>query len=113
MTNWFDRIGVVEIKVEACELRTGDELMIIGKTTGILEMTVDDMRVDFAQVDVSGKIALVSRGEITFVEKAANAENAGAVACVVFNNQAGNVNMANSTSTERLPSRMAECVMSR
>ena len=55
VTNWFDRIGVVEIKVEACELRTGDELMIIGKTTGILEMTVDDMRVDFAQVDVCPK----------------------------------------------------------
>lgn len=48
---------------------------------------------DYAQVDVSGKIALVSRGEINFVEKAANAESAGAVACVVFNNQPGNVNM--------------------
>ena len=55
VTNWFDRIGVAEIKVEACELRTGDELMFIGKTTGILEMTVDDMRVDFNQVDVCPK----------------------------------------------------------
>ena len=48
---------------------------------------------DFAQVDVTGKIALVSRGDITFLEKAENAEAAGAVACIVFNNQPGNVNM--------------------
>lgn len=48
---------------------------------------------DFAQVDVSGKVALVSRGEINFVEKAANAEAAGAIACIVYNNQAASVNM--------------------
>ena len=48
---------------------------------------------DFAQVDVTGKIALVSRGDITFIEKAENAEAAGAVACVVFNNQGGSINM--------------------
>ena len=48
---------------------------------------------DFAQVDVAGKVALVSRGEINFVDKAANAEAAGAVACVVYNNQAASVNM--------------------
>ncbi len=48
---------------------------------------------DYAQVDVNGKIALVSRGDITFIEKAQNAEAAGAVACVVYNNQAASVNM--------------------
>ena len=52
VTNWFDRIGVAEIKVEACELHTGDEIMFIGKTTGMLEMTVDDMRVDLKPADV-------------------------------------------------------------
>lgn len=49
---------------------------------------------DFAQVNVQGKIALVQRGSINFTEKAANAENAGAVACVVYNNVANEqVNM--------------------
>lgn len=48
---------------------------------------------DFAQVDVEGKIALVSRGETNFVEKAYNAQNAGAVACIVYNNQPGSINM--------------------
>ena len=48
---------------------------------------------DFAQVNVQGKIALVQRGEINFTDKAANAEAAGAVACVVYNNKDDAVNM--------------------
>lgn len=41
---------------------------------------------DFAAVDVAGKVALVDRGDLTFTEKAANAAAAGAVACLVVNN---------------------------
>ena len=41
---------------------------------------------DFAKVDVSGKIALVERGELAFTEKEENAYNAGAVAMIVYNN---------------------------
>ena len=44
--------------------------------------TVDD----FAQVDVAGKIAVVQRGEIDFTSKQENAYNAGAIACIVYNN---------------------------
>ena len=50
VTNWFDRIGVAEIAVEAHPLHTGDVLMAIGPTTGVLEFRVDDMRVEFQQV---------------------------------------------------------------
>jgi minor extracellular serine protease Vpr len=39
---------------------------------------------------VSGRIALIERGEITFREKAAAAEKAGAAAAVIFNNREGN-----------------------
>jgi len=46
VTNWFDRIGVAEILVEATDLHAGDEILFIGHTTGILEMKVEDMRVD-------------------------------------------------------------------
>ena len=38
---------------------------------------------------VSGQIALIERGDITFKEKARNAQNAGAVAAVIYNNEAG------------------------
>ncbi len=46
VTNWFDRIGVAEILVEATDLHAGDDILFIGHTTGILEMQVADMRVD-------------------------------------------------------------------
>ena len=46
VTNWFDRIGVAEILVEATDLHAGDDILFIGHTTGILEMQVADMRMD-------------------------------------------------------------------
>ncbi|MED4081397.1 S8 family serine peptidase [Halalkalibacterium halodurans] len=44
---------------------------------------------DFEGVDVEGKIALIVRGEIPFVEKAENAKAAGAVGAIIYNNVAG------------------------
>jgi putative protease len=46
VTNWFDRIGVAEILVEATPLNEGDDILFIGHTTGILEMKINDLRVD-------------------------------------------------------------------
>ena len=46
VTNWFDRIGVAEISVESAPLKVGDQVMVIGSTTGVVEFTVDDMRVN-------------------------------------------------------------------
>ena len=40
---------------------------------------------DFENVDVTGKIVLLKRGTVTFVEKVQNATNAGAAAVVMFN----------------------------
>ena len=55
VTNWFNRINVAEIRVETGAIRTGDELCFIGKTTGCVEMTVDDMRVDLQPVSEAPK----------------------------------------------------------
>ena len=41
---------------------------------------------DYEGLDVTGKVALVSRGTISFMEKQANAQEMGAVACLVYNN---------------------------
>ena len=51
VTNWFDRISVAEVLVEAAPLHRGDEIMFIGPTTGVLEMTIEDMRVDFKDAE--------------------------------------------------------------
>ncbi|MGE5542920.1 MAG: M20/M25/M40 family metallo-hydrolase [Bacillota bacterium] len=41
---------------------------------------------DFAGLDVSGKIALIRRGTISFLEKAQNAMDNGAIGVIIFNN---------------------------
>ena len=46
---------------------------------------------DFAAVDVTGKIALVVRGELAFTDKEANAAAAGAVGLIVFDNVEGDL----------------------
>ena len=55
VTNWFDRIGVVEITVESSPLKKGDRVMVIGATTGVVEFDVNDLRVDLKPADVADK----------------------------------------------------------
>lgn len=45
-TNYFDRIGVAEFVIETGELQVGDEVVVIGSTTGVVESTVMEIRVD-------------------------------------------------------------------
>ena len=52
VTNWFSRIQVAEIQVDATPLHKGDRLLFIGPTTGMLEMTAEDLRVDLEPADV-------------------------------------------------------------
>ena len=59
---------------------------------------------DYEGLDVTGKVALVSRGSISFPEKQINAQNAGAIACVVYNNAAtGVINMQIHDGSEYIP----------
>ena len=44
---------------------------------------------DYADIDVTDKIALVTRGGLTFEEKIENAANAGAIGCIICDNVAG------------------------
>ena len=55
---------------------------------------------DYEGVDVAGKVAVVSRGDITFVEKGQNAQAAGAIACIIYNNVEGSINMVSDPSIE-------------
>ena len=55
ISNWFDRIGVAEITVEATDLHLGDDIMVIGATSGVTELTVDDMRVELRPAELAPK----------------------------------------------------------
>ena len=50
-------------------------------------------KVNYSNVDVKGKIALVKRGETSFEEKAQVALSQGAIGCIIYNNIAGEVYM--------------------
>ncbi|MBO6061470.1 MAG: S8 family serine peptidase, partial [Clostridia bacterium] len=53
---------------------------------------------DYEGINVEGKVAVVSRGSTTFVEKAQNAQANGAIVCIIYNNTDGSINMATDPS---------------
>ncbi len=60
ITNWFDRISVAEVLVESEALRKGDDILIIGETTGVIEQTVNEIRVDLKPTGMAAKGTLCS-----------------------------------------------------
>ena len=55
VTNYFTKLGVAEIKMETGELSVDDDIYITGPTTGVLEMTPDEIRVDLKPVNTTRK----------------------------------------------------------
>lgn len=52
---YFPNIGVSEFFMEAGELRVGDEVLITGPTTGVVMLTVDEIRVNLKSVEKAVK----------------------------------------------------------
>ncbi|MCQ2143083.1 MAG: U32 family peptidase [Bacteroidales bacterium] len=50
ITNWFAKIGIAEITVESEPLRVGDKILVIGPSTGCVEVDVKEIRVDLKPV---------------------------------------------------------------
>jgi len=48
--NYFSNLGVAEFLVETGELSVGDEIIITGPTTGVVEMTIEEIRVNLSPV---------------------------------------------------------------
>ena len=58
---------------------------------------------EFEGLDLTGKIALVQRGTISFLEKCENAAASGAIACIVYNNTTGEFGMDLTDCTSGIP----------
>ncbi len=54
-TNFFNKISVAEFVLESGELKVGDEILVIGNTTGAYESVVEEIRVDLKPVENVGK----------------------------------------------------------
>ncbi|MCF8367713.1 MAG: U32 family peptidase [Bacteroidales bacterium] len=50
VTNYFSKLGVAEIKMETHDLSIGEEIKIMGPTTGVYEDIVAEIRVDLKKV---------------------------------------------------------------
>lgn len=55
VTNYFTRLKVAEIKMETQQLEVGNEIRIIGPTTGVYEDVVPEIRVDLKPVKKTEK----------------------------------------------------------
>lgn len=52
---YFSKLGVAEFQMEAGELHVGDNILIIGPTTGAVPLTIEEIRVDLKPVEKTVK----------------------------------------------------------
>lgn len=66
INNYFQKIGVAEIKMETQSLETGDQILIIGPSTGVYEATLGEIRVELQPVPktVKGEHCSISVSDI-------------------------------------------------
>jgi U32 family peptidase len=55
VTNYFANLGVAEIKLETGSLRPGDEILITGTTSGVVQTIVSEVRVELDPVEEAPK----------------------------------------------------------
>lgn len=65
VTNYFSKLAVAEIKIETNDLKTGDEFIILGETTGVYEDICTEIRVDLISTEqaIKGDICSISTKE--------------------------------------------------
>lgn len=66
ISNYFSKLGVAEITMEAGELMQNDELLIIGSTTGLVKEKAEEIRVNLIKVEksIKGERCSVSVNEL-------------------------------------------------
>jgi putative protease len=60
VSNYFSKLGVAELKIESGGLSAGQKVMIIGPTTGVYELTIEELRLDHKNVESAQKGDTVS-----------------------------------------------------
>ena len=55
VTNYFGKLQVGEFKLESYDLKVGEEVMILGPNTGVVQMIVPELRLELEPVEQVGK----------------------------------------------------------
>jgi len=74
VTNYFSNLGVVEVKMESHDLSINENILVIGPTTGVVELKPDEIRVNLETVPDTRKgemcsfkvPQLVRRGDMVY-----------------------------------------------
>jgi putative protease len=53
--NYFSKLGVAEFLVESNEVKVGDEILVTGPTTGVMELKVSEIQVERENVETAVK----------------------------------------------------------
>ncbi len=69
ITNYFTKLEVAEVKMETGILNVGDEVKIIGPTTGVIDEKVKEIRVDLKNVNQTEKGEVCSIPVETFLRR--------------------------------------------
>lgn len=61
ITNYFTKLNVAEIRMDTGDLSVGDEIKILGSTTGVVEEVIKEIRVDLQSVEktVKGEVCSI------------------------------------------------------
>lgn len=59
--NYFSNIGVAECKIDTHDISVGDEILIVGPTTGVVKTTVTEIRVDLNSTEkvIKGEVCSI------------------------------------------------------
>ncbi|HEY5469994.1 MAG TPA: peptidase U32 family protein [Bacteroidales bacterium] len=69
ITNYFTKLNVAEIKLENGDLHKGDVILITGPTTGVVEYTIDEIRVNLMVTEKALKGELCSIKTTDFLRR--------------------------------------------
>ncbi|MGE7184972.1 M28 family peptidase [Peribacillus sp. NPDC006672] len=101
----YDTVQNVKVKIGDSDLGGTPRALsgsISGKVTAEL-VNVGKAKPEEVGESVSGKIALVERGDITFVEKVQNVLNKGAVGVLMYNNSPSGNNFGQVSAGQNIP----------
>jgi putative protease len=65
ITNFFTKMNVMEVLLESGEISIGDEIFIIGNATGVVEIKIEEIRVNLKKVNkaIKGDICSIKTNE--------------------------------------------------